>query len=34
MMNFLFLVLGVGLLTAGGEALIRGSLGARRIATV
>lgn len=29
-MDFLFLVLGVGLLTAGGEALIRGSLGAAR----
>ncbi len=29
-MNFLFLVLGVALLTAGGEALIRGSLGAAK----
>ncbi len=28
MLNFLFLILGVGLLTAGGEALIRGSLAA------
>jgi cation:H+ antiporter len=30
MMNFLLLVLGVGLLTAGGEALIRGALSAAR----
>lgn len=30
-MNLLFLVLGVALLTAGGEALIRGSLGAARL---
>ncbi len=30
MLNFLFLMLGIGLLTAGGEVLIRGALGAAR----
>ena len=30
MLNFLFLVIGITLLTAGGEALIRGSLAAVR----